>query len=39
MAFGAGAREGRFAFADHDAVRREFAEAGIRTAPRIEAED
>jgi hypothetical protein len=35
-AFTAGAREGPFAFADYDAVRRHFASAGIRTAPAIE---
>jgi hypothetical protein len=33
VAFAAGTREGPFTFADYDAVRREFAAAGIRTTP------
>jgi hypothetical protein len=33
LAFAAGAREGRFTFADYDAIRRGVAAAGIRTVP------
>jgi hypothetical protein len=33
LALAAGARDGPFTFADYDAIRRRFAEAGIRTAP------
>jgi hypothetical protein len=39
LAFSAGTREGRFTFADYDAIRRGLAEAGIRTTPRAAEEE
>jgi hypothetical protein len=36
QAFAAGTRQGPFTFADYDAVRRPFAERGLRTVPAID---
>ncbi|HEV3258878.1 MAG TPA: hypothetical protein VG013_18555 [Gemmataceae bacterium] len=36
QAFAAGTRQGPFTFADYDAIRRQFAAAGIPTAPAID---